>query len=175
MYVCVCVCFSSSFASFPPSLSTHFFSSSFHSPPSTLFFSLSPPPRFTSSSIIPHYTPSHPSSPSLPFILLHPSPLHPITGVTMWRSSQPKCGVSGTCTADEKLLDLIAQSCVFKRTPTGTVKATGDPLLCIIDCRPKVSGSGSGGGSSGSGSGSGSGGSGTGSVIVITIICIIYQ
>ena len=58
----------------------------------------------------------------------------------MWRSSQPKCGVSGACTADEKLLDLIAQSCVFKRTPTGTVKATGDPLLCIIDCRPKVMG-----------------------------------
>ena len=56
----------------------------------------------------------------------------------MWRSSQPKCGVSGACAADEKLLDLIAQSCVFKRTPTGTVKATGDPLLCIIDCRPKV-------------------------------------
>ena len=56
----------------------------------------------------------------------------------MWRSSQPKCGVSGTCAADERLLDLIAQSCVFKRTPTGTVKATGDPLLCIIDCRPKV-------------------------------------
>ena len=61
-----------------------------------------------------------------------------VTGVTMWRSSQPKCGVSGACAADEKLLDLIAQSCVFKRTPTGTVKATGDPLLCIIDCRPKV-------------------------------------
>ena len=31
----------------------------------------------------------------------------------MWRSSQPKSGVSGACVADEKLLDLIAQSCVF--------------------------------------------------------------
>ena len=56
----------------------------------------------------------------------------------MWRSSQPKSGVSGACVADEKLLDLIAQSCVYKKTPTGGVKAFGDPLLCIIDCRPKV-------------------------------------
>ena len=60
-------------------------------------------------------------------------------GVTMWRSSQPKSGVSGACTADEKLLDLIAQSCVYKRTPLGGLKIVGDPLLCIVDCRPKVS------------------------------------
>ena len=57
----------------------------------------------------------------------------------MWRSSQPKSGVSGACTADEKLLDLIAQSCVYKRTPLGGLKIVGDPLLCIVDCRPKVS------------------------------------
>ena len=56
----------------------------------------------------------------------------------MWRSSQPKSGVSGACIADEKLLDFIAQSCVYKRTPTGGIKVIGDPLLCIIDCRPKV-------------------------------------
>lgn len=56
----------------------------------------------------------------------------------MWRSSQPKSGVSGASVADEKLLDLIAQSCVYKRTPTGGVKVIGDPLLCIVDCRPKV-------------------------------------
>ena len=57
----------------------------------------------------------------------------------MWRSSQPKSGVSGACAADEKLLDLIAQSCVYKRTPLGGLKIVGDPLLCIVDCRPKVS------------------------------------
>ena len=61
------------------------------------------------------------------------------TGVTMWRSSQPKAGVSGSCIQDEKLLELIAQSCVYKRTPTGNVKMIGDPLLHIIDCRPKAS------------------------------------
>lgn len=61
------------------------------------------------------------------------------SGATMWRSSQPKAGVSGSCMQDEKLLDAIAQSCVYRRTPTGVLKMTGDPLLCIIDCRPKVS------------------------------------
>jgi hypothetical protein len=60
-------------------------------------------------------------------------------GATMWRSSQPKAGVSGSCVQDEKLLDLIAQSCVYRRTPTGVVKMSGDPLLHIIDCRPKAS------------------------------------
>ena len=70
--------------------------------------------------------------------LIVPLPPPPSLGVTMWRSSQPKSGVSGTCGADEKLLELIAQSCVYKRTPTGGIKVTGDPLLCIIDCRPKV-------------------------------------
>jgi hypothetical protein len=33
------------------------------------------------------------------------------SGATMWRSSQPKAGVSGSCMQDEKLLDAIAQSC----------------------------------------------------------------
>ena len=61
------------------------------------------------------------------------------SGATMWRSSQPKAGVSGSCIQDEKLLDLIAQSCVYKRTPTGVVKMSGDPLLHIIDCRAKAS------------------------------------
>jgi len=61
------------------------------------------------------------------------------TGATMWRSSQPKAGVSGSCIQDEKLLELIAQSCVYKRTPTGHIKTIGDPLLHIIDCRPKAS------------------------------------
>ena len=61
------------------------------------------------------------------------------TGATMWRSSQPKAGVSGSCIQDEKLLDLIAQSCVYKRSPTGVVKMSGDPLLHIIDCRAKAS------------------------------------
>jgi uncharacterized membrane protein YgcG len=175
VWVCVPGCFVSSFASSPPSLSSHFFSS-FLSFPSLSFpflhillLSLTP----SILHLVPYHTPLHP-----PSLFSSPSPLHPITGVTMWRSSQPKCGVSGTCTADEKLLDLIAQSCVFKRTPTGTVKATGDPLLCIIDCRPKVSGSGGSSRGNGNGSGSGSGGGsggGTGSVIVITIICIKYQ
>jgi phosphatidylinositol-3-phosphatase len=61
------------------------------------------------------------------------------TGATMWRSSQPKAGVSGSCSVDEKMLDLIAQSCVYKKTPMGGLKVTGDPLLYIIDCRAKTS------------------------------------
>lgn len=60
-------------------------------------------------------------------------------GATMWRSSQPKAGVSGSCSHDEKFLELIAQSCVIKRDPLGNRKIVGDPILHVVDCRPRAS------------------------------------
>eukprot|EP00606_Chrysophyceae_sp_TOSAG23-5_P000451 GSChrysophyteH2.ASY1.ANO1.764.1 assembled CDS len=54
-------------------------------------------------------------------------------GATMWRSSQPKAGVSGVCVQDECLLELIASSVVRKGT------AITAPILRIVDCRPRSS------------------------------------
>ena len=54
--------------------------------------------------------------------------LHPSNGASLWRASQPKAGVSGTCAQDEKLLNTIACS-----------KQSGPPLLVILDCRPLAS------------------------------------
>ncbi len=54
------------------------------------------------------------------------------TGATMWRSSQPKAGVSGTCLQDEKMLDIIAKSVM-------QVKNNKAPILRIVDCRPRAS------------------------------------
>jgi myotubularin-related protein 1/2 len=51
-------------------------------------------------------------------------------GTTLWRSSQPKCGVTSTCMQDEKLLDIIAKSCTHRGR---------QPLLHIVDCRPRAS------------------------------------
>ena len=50
------------------------------------------------------------------------------TNVTIWRSSQPKAGISGSNIRDEKYLDLIAKSVNFYRAS----------ILHIIDCRPKT-------------------------------------
>lgn len=61
------------------------------------------------------------------------------SGASMWRSSQPKAGVSGTCPQDEKFLELLAQSCVIKRDPLGNKKVVREPILHIIDCRPRAS------------------------------------
>lgn len=62
------------------------------------------------------------------------------TGATLWRSSQPKAGVSGSCLQDEKFLALLAQSCHLRRNPLGQFKkATGEPILHIVDCRPRAS------------------------------------
>lgn len=59
-------------------------------------------------------------------------------GATIWRSAQPKCGVSGSCTQDERFLEYLAQSCAFKRTPLGGIRAV-ESLLHIVDCRPRAS------------------------------------
>ena len=59
-------------------------------------------------------------------------------GATIWRSSQPKAGVSGSNSVDERYLDLIAKSTSSKLSPTGEERK-GTPLLFIIDCRPKSS------------------------------------
>ena len=61
------------------------------------------------------------------------------SGASMWRSSQPKAGVSGACAQDEKFLELLAQSCVIKKDPLGNRKVVREPLLHIIDCRPRAS------------------------------------
>ena len=48
-------------------------------------------------------------------------------GASLWRSSQPLCGMSGSCAMDEKVIDIIAHSCGSKAT------------LLIADCRPVAS------------------------------------
>lgn len=60
---------------------------------------------------------------------------HPNFVATLWRSSQPKAGVSGACSLDEKMLDYIAQS--IKTSP----KKSTNPNAClyIVDCRSKTS------------------------------------
>ena len=60
-------------------------------------------------------------------------------GASIWRSSQPKSGVSGSCAQDEAFLDVIAQSCSSRISPKGHVTTTGKPLLHILDCRPRTS------------------------------------
>lgn len=60
-------------------------------------------------------------------------------GATLWRSSQPKAGVSGSCLQDEKFLELLAQSCVIKKDPLGNRKIVGEPILHVVDCRPRAS------------------------------------
>ena len=61
------------------------------------------------------------------------------SGASMWRSAQPKAGVSGSCSQDEKFLEMLSQSCVFKRDPLGNKKVVADPILHIVDCRPRSS------------------------------------
>lgn len=61
------------------------------------------------------------------------------TKITLWRSSQPKCGVSGSNSYDERYLDIIARSCIYKGQRNTSEKSTLQPLLQIIDCRPKTS------------------------------------
>jgi len=61
------------------------------------------------------------------------------SGATMWRSSQPKAGVSGSCSQDEKFLDILSQSCVWKRDPLGQRKQMAQPTLHVVDCRPRAS------------------------------------
>lgn len=43
------------------------------------------------------------------------------TGATMWRSSQPKAGVSGSCMQDEKFLDVVSRSNSIKSNPLGKI------------------------------------------------------
>ena len=62
------------------------------------------------------------------------------TGASMWRSSQPKAGMSGTCGYDERFLEYLAQSCAFQRTPLGAKRAVeSGAVLHIVDCRPRAS------------------------------------
>lgn len=67
------------------------------------------------------------------------------SGATIWRSSQPKAGVSGSCSQDEKFLEILAQSCksqVRQRMMSshGSHLTHGfEPVLHIVDCRPRSS------------------------------------
>jgi myotubularin-related protein 1/2 len=63
------------------------------------------------------------------------------SGATMWRCSQPKAGVSGTCSQDERMLDLIARSCVGGNAKhrAATKKYSNEGILNIVDCRSRAS------------------------------------
>jgi len=63
---------------------------------------------------------------------------HSNNGASIWRSSQPKAGVSGSNVVDERFLDLIARSTASRVGPTGETRSS-KPMLFIIDCRPKSS------------------------------------
>lgn len=57
---------------------------------------------------------------------------------SIWRSSQPKVGVSGASSAqDEKLLACVAKACALN-AELGDGGAT-TPVVHIIDCRPRNS------------------------------------
>jgi hypothetical protein len=68
------------------------------------------------------------------------------TGVTLWRSSQPKAGVSGTSYQDERLIDQIARSMVaihsnnlrYQKSNSISLPQV-EPLLFIVDCRSRTS------------------------------------
>ena len=47
------------------------------------------------------------------------------TGATIWRSSQPKAGVSGSSEHDEKFLDYLAKSCVGLQVQSKTQQTVG--------------------------------------------------
>ena len=63
------------------------------------------------------------------------------SGASMWRSAQPKAGVSGSCSQDEKMLDQIARSCAFNysRKRTDSKRYSNDAVLFIVDCRSRAS------------------------------------
>lgn len=61
------------------------------------------------------------------------------TGATLWRSAQPKSGVSGSSYADEKFLTQISHSCISKVSPLGVRSRVKNPELFIVDCRPRAS------------------------------------
>lgn len=72
---------------------------------------------------------------------------HRQNGATMWRSSQPKSGVSGSCMQDEKMLDIIARSArryidsinSGKRYSITSSSSNVEPVLNIVDCRSRAS------------------------------------
>ena len=65
------------------------------------------------------------------------------SGASMWRSSQPKAGVSGTSSHDERMLDQIARSCIglnrLKRSGSDPRRYGPEGILNIVDCRSRAS------------------------------------
>lgn len=65
-----------------------------------------------------------------------------LTGATLWRSAQPKCGMSGSCKQDERFLDIIAQSAAHfnsKKNANNLSIHRREPMLYIVDCRSRAS------------------------------------
>lgn len=61
---------------------------------------------------------------------------------SMWRSSQPKCGVSGSNSQDEKFLDMLARSTAAVKGASHTANSSYsyyEPLLNIVDLRSRAS------------------------------------
>ena len=64
------------------------------------------------------------------------------SGATMWRCSQPKAGVSGSCSQDERMLDIIARSCAthnLRKRADPNKKHYHETILYIVDCRSRAS------------------------------------
>lgn len=62
----------------------------------------------------------------------------PGSAASIWRSSQPKSGVAGSCPQDEAMLDTIAQARGIKLNTLGVLtRNLSEAMLAIIDCRPK--------------------------------------
>jgi hypothetical protein len=62
----------------------------------------------------------------------------PGSAASIWRSSQPKSGVAGTCSQDEAMLEAIAQARGIRLNAVGVLtRNLSESMLAIIDCRPK--------------------------------------
>jgi rhodanese-related sulfurtransferase len=59
-------------------------------------------------------------------------------GATLWRCSQPKCGVSGSCTQDEEMLAAIARL-TYNNPKFRTKRYNQELVLNIVDCRSRAS------------------------------------
>jgi myotubularin-related protein 1/2 len=60
------------------------------------------------------------------------------SAASIWRSSQPKTGMSSTCVQDEAMLDQIATARGVRMSPNGLVRNLSEAMLAIIDCRPRT-------------------------------------
>ena len=59
------------------------------------------------------------------------------SAASIWRSAQPKTGVSSQCPQDELVLEQVAQARGIRVTPLGLSRNLSEAMLAIIDCRPR--------------------------------------